>query len=400
MMHKIKFIHAADLHLDSPFMGLNNLDEKLFKHVKESTFIALNNLVNQAINHQVDFILLVGDLFDNNKQSLKAQVKLKTAFEKLNDHNIMVYLSYGNHDFLLGNDYPIEYPPNVHVFDSETVKHAHFYKNEEIIANIYGFSYETRSVTNNKVAEYKKLSNQALFNIGMLHGSAEAATGHANYAPFKISELRAVNFDYWALGHIHTREILSDEPYIVYPGNIQGRHRNESGSKGCYIVEMTETNTALEYISLATLNFETITINLTESDTIHTMKDKINDLITDFGNIQLIYLVIDSSSAEITKWETEGRLDEVIQILNDVTKHYIYKYKINLHTHTFFENNYFFRQLLEHLEDHSAVEAMNDLLTHPQARRYHDLINFSEEEIKEEAKQILFSQFYNGGRKS
>src|SRR5690625_3427526 len=98
MANKISFIHAADLHLDSPFKGLTDLPEEIFTKVKESTFEALENLVQTAIDRKVDFILLVGDLFDHERQSLKAQVRLRRAFEDLMEHEINVYLSYGNHD--------------------------------------------------------------------------------------------------------------------------------------------------------------------------------------------------------------------------------------------------------------------------------------------------------------
>src|SRR5690625_6351761 len=117
----ISFIHAADLHLDSPFQGLTFLPESLFEKVRQSTFNAFNRLIQTAINKKVDFILLVGDLFDNEKQSLKAQVYLRKAFEKLDQHGIDVYLSYGNHDYMNGNKHRITYPKNVHIFPNDTV---------------------------------------------------------------------------------------------------------------------------------------------------------------------------------------------------------------------------------------------------------------------------------------
>src|SRR5690625_1055480 len=123
MTDSITFIHAADLHLDSPFKGLRKLPAAIFNDVKQSTFSALDQLVHHAILKQVDFILLVGDLFDNEKQSLKAQIHLRTAFERLQEHNIDVFLSYGNHDYILGNPHRVRYPENVHIFQEETVTH-------------------------------------------------------------------------------------------------------------------------------------------------------------------------------------------------------------------------------------------------------------------------------------
>src|SRR5699024_7980873 len=116
MSEGIKFLHAADLHLDTPLIGLSDLDEDLFEYIKESTLTALNNVIEEAIKHQVESVLIVGDLFDNSEQSLKAQIKLNAAFEKLNTYDIKVYLSYVNHDFTQGNLYPVEYPNNVYIY--------------------------------------------------------------------------------------------------------------------------------------------------------------------------------------------------------------------------------------------------------------------------------------------
>src|SRR5699024_12842832 len=138
MSEGIKFIHAADLHLDSPFIGLSDLDEELFENIKESTFTALNNLIEEAIKHQVDFVLIVGDLFDNSEQSLKAKIKLKEAFEKLNTYDIKVYLSYGNHDLTQSNLYTVVYPNNVYIYPVKQVTYIIHYQNNKPLANIYG----------------------------------------------------------------------------------------------------------------------------------------------------------------------------------------------------------------------------------------------------------------------
>src|SRR5690625_4613201 len=397
MSEGIKFIHAADLHLDSPFIGLSDLDEELFENIKESTFTALNNLIEEAIKHQVDFVLIVGDLFDNSEQSLKAQIKLKAAFEKLNTYDIKVYLSYGNHDFTQGNLYPVEYPDNVYIYPDEQVTHFTHYQNDKPVANIYGFSYETRAVNEDKITEYSPIdTNEVAYHIATLHGSADSPHGHANYAPFKLQELKDRAFDYWALGHIHKREILSENPPIVYPGNIQGRHRKEAGEKGCYLVDLTKEETNLEFLKLGTIEFKSIKVELNEDDGIHELKDKINQLVSK-DTLELIHLTINSQPDEITEWEKNERLAELIQLINDLQQGHIYKYKINLNTSTFFENNYFFDQLLMHLKESTIEESINDLLTHSQARKYPDIYDINEEELKKRAEEILTLEFYNRG---
>src|SRR5699024_10704900 len=136
--------------LDSPFKGLKKLPTTIFNDVKQSTFSVLDQLVHHAILKNVDFILLVGDLFDNEKQNLKAQSHFGTAFERLHEHNIDVYLSYGNHDYIIGNPYRVRFPENVHIFQEETVTHFTYKKNTNALAQIYGFSYHNRAVQMNK----------------------------------------------------------------------------------------------------------------------------------------------------------------------------------------------------------------------------------------------------------
>src|SRR5699024_12717582 len=151
MSEGIKFIHAADLHLDSPFIGLSDLDEELFENIKESTFTALNNLIEEAIKHQVDFVLIVGDLFDNSEQSLIAQIKLKAAVEKLNTYDIKVYLSYDNHDFTQDNLYHVEYVNNVYIYLDDQVTYLYQYQSNITIAKIYGAIFEAESVNEVKI---------------------------------------------------------------------------------------------------------------------------------------------------------------------------------------------------------------------------------------------------------
>src|SRR5699024_10142653 len=174
----ISFIHAADLHLDSPFAGLSHVPEPIFSTIRESTFTALDRLVQAAIDKQVDFVLLVGDLFDHEQQSLNAQVRLRQAFEALERHGIQVYLSYGNHDYISGNRHPMDYPDNVHIFPDETVRSFIFAKNGTPVAAIYGFSYENRAVHQNKAEEYKLDRAAMPFHIATLHGSLATNTDH------------------------------------------------------------------------------------------------------------------------------------------------------------------------------------------------------------------------------
>ncbi|HEY4553019.1 MAG TPA: DNA repair exonuclease [Bacillaceae bacterium] len=255
-MKKIRFLHTADLHLDSPFLGLSHLPKELFDRLRESTFRAFEKVVDAAIEQNVDFVLIAGDLFDGEDRSIKAQAKLRSQLERLGGSGICVFISHGNHDHLGGNWLMLDMPEHVHVFGG-TVESAAFNSRDGATVHIYGFSYPERHVAARRIEDYQKEPG-ADFHIAMLHGHCEGGeSGHQPYAPFSIREALEKEMDYWALGHIHKREILHVDPYIVYPGNIQGRHRKEDGEKGCCIAELDSNGgSRLQFIETADVTWQ------------------------------------------------------------------------------------------------------------------------------------------------
>ncbi|WP_067729820.1 metallophosphoesterase family protein [Oceanobacillus damuensis] len=406
MAEDISFIHAADLHLDSPFKGLINTPDSIFKEIRESTFKALERLVETAIEKEVDFILLAGDLFDNEKQSLKAQIRLRRAFEKLQQYKINVYLSYGNHDYIKGNIYPVTYPENVFVFPEEKISHFIFEKNNQPMAQIYGFSYENRSVLERKAEEYKISNSTIPFHIAMLHGSVLNNTEHDVYAPFQLTDLLKENFDYWALGHIHQREILKNSPPIVYPGNIQGRNRKETGEKGCYHVVLNKHHAELSFVPLQSIQFNSITLDVSECEQIHDLEKLILDGLTEKEFPQLLDMTLVSNDKRIKDWENEKLLEEIIDLVNETIKngrHWQFIFRVTVNVKQQFDENelfkgkHFFGELSRHFKEDPIKPYLSDLYQHRQARKYLDTLSEEEEkEIKEEAKQLLFNELLRG----
>lgn len=237
-MKKVTFLHCADLHLDSPMTGLKHLPDKIFKRLQESTFKSFSNLVETAIKAEVDFVIIAGDIFDGEDRSLRAQARFRKEMVRLNGKGIPVYVIHGNHDHLGGKWPKLDLPGNVHVFAGE-VEVKQFLKPDGTSVNLYGFSYPKRHLPERWIDKYQKSGN-ADFHIGILHGHAEGSSEHGQYAPFRISELQDKQFDYWALGHIHKRKVLSNNPPVIYPGNPQGRNIKEQGDKGGYIVTLSE----------------------------------------------------------------------------------------------------------------------------------------------------------------
>jgi DNA repair protein SbcD/Mre11 len=266
-MKKISFIHAADLHLDSPMVGLKYLPANIYTRVKESTFPALKKLTAEAIQREVDFVILAGDLFDGEDRSLMAQSRFRTEMLKLAEREIPVYVIHGNHDHLNGSWVQLEMPDNVHIFNSTVETKVLQTKSGEII-HLYGFSYPVRHVYDKKIADYQKVDG-ADFHIGILHGNLSGGEEHDNYAPFTIKELDEKKFDYWALGHIHKRTILSEHPPIVYPGNLQGRNKKEKDVKGFYHVTLSDSEAKMNFVETSDIIWEEASIDASTSPTFH-----------------------------------------------------------------------------------------------------------------------------------
>lgn len=240
-MLPFRFIHAADLHLDSPFTGLSGVSGVLRRHMRESTFTALNRLVHLAVTEKADFVVIAGDVYDSSNISLRAQLRLTEAMERLNREGIGVYVIHGNHDPLDSPRLAVTLPPNVHVFGPEPeTAIARRREDGREVALVSGMSYPTAKVTENIALRYPKTAQGELFTIGLLHANVDGDQAHETYAPCTRRDLVERGYDYWALGHIHTRRTLHESPPIVYPGNIQGRSIRETGPKGCYMVHVDE----------------------------------------------------------------------------------------------------------------------------------------------------------------
>lgn len=126
-MEPIKFIHAADLHLDSPMVGLKDLPDFIFERLKESTFRSFMKLIDVAISEKVDFVIIAGDLYDASDRSIKAQNILREQMLRLHKAGIRAFIVHGNHDHLGGEWIKLTMPENVFMF-GETPEVTRFQK--------------------------------------------------------------------------------------------------------------------------------------------------------------------------------------------------------------------------------------------------------------------------------
>lgn len=255
----MKFIHAADLHLDSPFLGLTSLPPAFLTQVQRSTFAAATKIFDRALAEHVDFVLLAGDLFDRAEQSVAAQAYLFDQFNRLNAAQIPVLISFGNHDYATDQHQTLAYPDNVMVFGSQVTTHTLTLASGETVA-VSGFSYPQRWVADDVLADYPDHAATD-WHVGMLHGAVRSGGPADHYAPFTVAELQAKHYDYWALGHIHHHQLLASDPPIVYAGNPQGRSVKETGARGAYLVTSHGTKLVPEFFPTAAIMWEPVTLD-------------------------------------------------------------------------------------------------------------------------------------------
>ncbi len=231
-----RFLHAADLHLDSPLRGLETYPDAPVEQIRNATRRALDNLVTLAQEQEVAFVLLSGDIFDHSWRDFHTALFFAQCMGRLREAGISVYGVSGNHDAANPIGKTLRPPDNVHFFSatkpgSVTLEHCN--------TVIHGQSYSSRETSEDLAAEYPPAVAGAL-NIGLLHTSLTGRPGHEPYAPTHPDILGNKGYDYWALGHVHEREVVTRDPWIVFPGTIQGRHIRETGPKGCSLVEVED----------------------------------------------------------------------------------------------------------------------------------------------------------------
>ena len=230
------FLHAADLHLGSPFTGLTLRDEAVAKRFAAASRNAFSSLVTNAITAKVAFVVISGDVYDGEWKDASIGLFFNREVARLERSGIPLYLLKGNHDAESVVTKAISLPESVHQFPTTKAK---TFQIQDIKVALHGRSFLERAVTENYALMYPA-PLPGYFNIGVLHTSCDGRPGHANYAPCTVQDLTSRNYQYWALGHVHEYEELSRDPWIVFPGNLQGRNVRERGPKGAVIVDVSD----------------------------------------------------------------------------------------------------------------------------------------------------------------
>ncbi|CAN7551030.1 DNA repair exonuclease [Rhizobium sp. LjRoot30] len=261
-MTSFRFIHAADLHLGSPFQGLALKDAEIAALFVEASRKAFSTLVSRALAESVDFFVIAGDVYDGDWKDNKIGLFFNREMARLERAGIPVYLLRGNHDAESVITKTITLPRNVHEFS--TTKPQSF-RIEALKVALHGQGFANRFAHDNLVLAYPQ-PVPGWFNIGVLHTSLTGREPHEPYAPCSVDDLRSRGYDYWALGHVHDYEVVATDPVVIFPGNLQGRSIRERGAKGAVFVSVEDGRVAHERLIVDEARFAELDVAVAAED--------------------------------------------------------------------------------------------------------------------------------------
>ena len=265
---RFRFLHAADLHLDTPFTGMRRVDASLVATLRDATTLAFDNLVNAALKHSVAFVVIAGDIYDGPERGVRAQLAFRNGLDRLAQAGIPSFVVHGNHD-------PVEdgwsavrkWPDGVTVFGSESVATVPVERDGQRLALIHGISYARRETKDNLALGFRRDQSEC-FQVGVLHCNAGAHADYAPYSPCSVDDLVRAGLDYWALGHVHLRQFLHEGgPWIAYPGNLQGLSPkpSELGAKGALLVDVDDGQVAsVDFLPVDVVRFDAFDLDIAE----------------------------------------------------------------------------------------------------------------------------------------
>ncbi|MBS6334462.1 MAG: DNA repair exonuclease [Veillonella sp.] len=226
-MQPFRFIHCGDLHLGAPFQYATGISSAVDRAVSEATYVALDKIIDTVITEHVHAVVIAGDIYNSEDHNLEAQVRFVRSMYRLAEHRIDVYMVQGNHDPAESWKAQLQMPDNVHIFSSEQVQRFPLIVNNIEIGGVYGISCGHGNESDNYARQYRAFERDE-FSLAVMHGTVGSSVGSENHnvtGPCNLTDLTEAAMDYWALGHIHKSQVLSEEPLVVYAGNSQGLHR-------------------------------------------------------------------------------------------------------------------------------------------------------------------------------
>jgi len=277
-MDELRVLHAADLHIDSPLTGLVEYDGAPVDAIRSATRTAMGSLVTEAIDRNVHLVLIAGDLYDGTWRDYNTGLFVVSRLAELHDAGIRVVIVYGNHDAESQLTKRLRLPPNTTVLSSAKPETRIL---GDLGIAVHGQSYATRSITADLAGAYP-VADRGLLNIGMLHTCFDGSLGHDPYAPCTLVDLRSKGYDYWALGHVHERRVVCEDPMTVFPGNLQGRHIRETGPKGATLVSFVDHEPSLQPLTFDIVRWERCSVDVSgagsEDECLERCRDRLLDV--------------------------------------------------------------------------------------------------------------------------
>ncbi|MCJ2014045.1 exonuclease SbcCD subunit D [Methylobacterium sp. J-076] len=288
-MSRFQFVHAADLHLGSPLTGLAGRDADLARRLAAAGRRAFEDLVTFAIDKAVAFVVVAGDIYDGDWADASIGLFFARQVGRLDRAGIPVVMVRGNHDAESVITRSITLPPSVHVFPSNRAT-THTLDGWKVA--IHGRSFPNRAVEENLSLTYPA-AMPGWFNLGVLHTSCSGYAAHATYAPCSVPDLARRGYAYWALGHIHEYEELSRDPWIVFPGNLQGRSVRECGPRGAVLVTVEDAQVReVERLIFDRARFERLSVDLSGVTEIGAAHARVEEALRPLGAVAASRLVL------------------------------------------------------------------------------------------------------------
>ncbi|MFV9631943.1 MAG: metallophosphoesterase family protein [Methanosarcinales archaeon] len=331
-----KFLHAADIHLDSPLHKLDHYEGAPVEEIRQATRRTFEKLINLAIAEKVAFVLLAGDLYDGDWKDYNTGLYFASQMSKLRKAGISVYIIAGNHDAASKITKTLKLPEGVKIFSADTSETVQM---DELDVAIHGQSFATPSVKKDISSGYP-YAIEGYFNIGMLHTCVTGMEGHEPYAPCTLDGLQSRGYDYWALGHVHKHEVLLETPLTIFPGNIQGRNIRETGPKGCVLVTVDERRRPLaNFKPLDVIRWFEIETDVSAAETgydvVVIIGEHLERLLEENQELPLIVrlkIVGDSRAHNELASDMERWTSEMRSVAGDISGGKIWIEKVKLHT--------------------------------------------------------------------
>lgn len=279
-MTGVRIVHAADIHLDSPLRGLGGFAKEDVAHqLRQASRQALKNLVRLTVDEKAAALVLAGDIYDGDWPDYATGRFFAEQMDFLNDHGVRVFMAAGNHDAASVVTKAVRLPDNVTVLD---VDKAETVIEQNLGLAVHGQGFATRAVTKNLALAYPDRVHD-LVNVGILHTAVSGAEGHDTYAPCDPSDLLKPKYEYFALGHVHQRQVVNDGQWVAaFSGNLQGRHANETGPKGALVVDLDRDEPAnLRFVALDVARWERIEVDASGHGTLDEVLDAVETSLTD-----------------------------------------------------------------------------------------------------------------------